>query len=633
MSNDKPILLALYGSPVASGVPGAYVGSLAATVPNVADVVTYSVIDPRFQIVGDVLDLAPGVALDYDTAHVVKLKVTATVVGGKSLAMMFDIPVAGISLGTSNLVQGSWGASGAEGMAGSVGQLAQAVWNQAQVKGTHTNDSVYIDLEAHAGAGGGGGGGHNYGWNGPGDTSVTAGGVGGDGGRSLAEVTGTDFALNAGHDNVVLVAQAYGGAGGEGGLGGSATWADSAIGGQDAGAGGNGGDAAAIFQNLTFTATGSLSLYLDGYALGGAGGSGAYGGAGGNPVNHPYDIIGGTGGHGSNEGASGIGVAEATGIAVKATGTSGADNIDIHLEAIGGGSQDNTGGQGGNAGLGLLPNGLSFQGGQPGNGGNGGLGGDATAELTNDQILTGSGNDLVTLDLSAQEGRGGVAGAAGNPAYSYLGVATPPSPGNAGVDGMHGNASLTVTGNVVKLGAGDDKLVLDLAVTDPDGDALGLSTAFGNFTFSGNNFQGGTGNNTLDLSGVRGAAATVDVAHDKLFLADSAANVMVGFNIFVGTHSGDTFFDGAGSQTYTGGGGLDRFVFKPGHGTDTIDQWSGLDVMTLKGFGAGLQSFADVMANSADGALGVTISTPDGGSVLLPFIAKADLVASEFLFA
>ena len=164
--------------------------------------------------------------------------------------------------------------------------------------------------------------------------------------------------------------------------------------------------------------------------------------------------------------------------------------------------------------------------------------------------------------------------------------------------------------------------------------AGGVLVSRATFSFSGNSFDGGTGTNTLDLSGVLGASAKIDVAAGKLYISDSPGNVMKNFQTFIGTTSDDTYIDGKGNQTYSDAGGADRFTFTRGHGADTVSGFSTDDFLILKGFGAKLNSFAKLLAKSTETSPGVIhIDTTDGGSLDLYGITKAQLQADHVFFA
>jgi hypothetical protein len=155
-----------------------------------------------------------------------------------------------------------------------------------------------------------------------------------------------------------------------------------------------------------------------------------------------------------------------------------------------------------------------------------------------------------------------------------------------------------------------------------------------NLAFAGNSFDGGTGNNTLDLTWVLGAAAKIDLAAGQLYIAHSPDNALRNFNKNIGTAYGnDSWIYGRGSRVYTGVGGADSFLFTKRHGAEVITDFNGDDTITLKSFGKALNGFAKVLAHGTDTGGNVVIDTMDGGSLTLLRTTKAALLADDFLFA
>ncbi len=96
--NETPTSITLTGSSVVEQVPGAEVGTLAATDPDVGDPLGFSVInDTRFEVVGDHLKLKDGVSLLYTDASSVVVDVRVTDSGGLSLTRSFVIEIAPVA--------------------------------------------------------------------------------------------------------------------------------------------------------------------------------------------------------------------------------------------------------------------------------------------------------------------------------------------------------------------------------------------------------------------------------------------------------------------------------------------------------------------------------------------------------
>ena len=91
--NSPPTGITLAPNHVAENSPGATIGALAVVDPDPADTHTYSIADPRFQIVGGQLALAGGSTLDFETEPNVTLAVTATDPSGASVTVNVTVIV------------------------------------------------------------------------------------------------------------------------------------------------------------------------------------------------------------------------------------------------------------------------------------------------------------------------------------------------------------------------------------------------------------------------------------------------------------------------------------------------------------------------------------------------------------
>lgn len=315
--------------------------------------------------------------------------------------------------------------------------------------------------------------------------------------------------------------------------------------------------------------------------------------------------------------------------------------LNLVLSATGG--LGGTGGTGGGAGYGRY-DALPIHGGSTyttltstyavnGDGGNGGNGGAATSRLS-DSALTGSANaDSVAVYLTATgglAGNGGAGAAAVASSSTTVGSTTTVVNGTAagldGADGTDGAATVIVRNLFVTLGDGADSLSFTLLAQGP-----GLNRV----TFTGNTLSGGQGNDTLLLGDDAAGrpAAVVNVHLGTLVLGAGSGNTISGFEVFVGGSGNDRFVDGAGNHSYAGGLGADRFEFVAGRaGADVIQDFAAEDVIRLAGFGANLNSFAEVLAAASDTAEGVLIQTRATSSILLAGLTEAQLAADDFLF-
>ena len=91
--NSPPTGITLAPNHVPENSPGAAVGALAVVDPDPSDAHTYSVSDPRFEIVAGQLRLIAGTALDFETEPSVALAVTTTDPSGASVTVNLTVIV------------------------------------------------------------------------------------------------------------------------------------------------------------------------------------------------------------------------------------------------------------------------------------------------------------------------------------------------------------------------------------------------------------------------------------------------------------------------------------------------------------------------------------------------------------
>ncbi|MEM6474203.1 MAG: Ig domain family protein, partial [Planctomycetota bacterium] len=101
--NEGPSELALDGNTVAENDAGATVGTLSSFDPDAGDSVIYTVSDDRFEVVEGELRLAEGVELNHEEAASIEVTVTATDSAGASTEETFEINVADVNEGPSDL--------------------------------------------------------------------------------------------------------------------------------------------------------------------------------------------------------------------------------------------------------------------------------------------------------------------------------------------------------------------------------------------------------------------------------------------------------------------------------------------------------------------------------------------------
>ncbi|NOX95792.1 MAG: calcium-binding protein, partial [Alphaproteobacteria bacterium] len=100
----------------------------------------------------------------------------------------------------------------------------------------------------------------------------------------------------------------------------------------------------------------------------------------------------------------------------------------------------------------------------------------------------------------------------------------------------------------------------------------------------------------------------------------------------------DTLEGGRGDDTLNGNAGNDLFLFKLGDDADEISGFTAGaatdDVISLSGFGAAFDTFAEVFAAASDDGFGNTVIDFGGGdTITLIGVAAASLNGDDFIFA
>jgi len=95
--NDQPTAITLDGTSVQENLPGAVIGNLIVDDPDVGDTHTFTVADPRFEVVGGQLMLKGGKFLDYERGPTVAVYVTAIDAGGLGRTQAFAITVLNVN--------------------------------------------------------------------------------------------------------------------------------------------------------------------------------------------------------------------------------------------------------------------------------------------------------------------------------------------------------------------------------------------------------------------------------------------------------------------------------------------------------------------------------------------------------
>ena len=212
--------------------------------------------------------------------------------------------------------------------------------------------------------------------------------------------------------------------------------------------------------------------------------------------------------------------------------------------------------------------------------------------------------------------------------------------GEAGDDFIRGASGA----DTIDSGAGDDTLKGDEGddrIFAGFGDDRADAGAGNDLVRSGpgnDTLFGGDGNDTLGASNrsdyLRGDAG------DDLLLGSN------GNDRLFGGDGADTLLGGNGSDRLAGEGGADRlrgeagndiFVFAPGCGADlVVDFEAGAgpgDVISLVGFGASLDSFAEAIAAATQVGANVVIDLGGGETITLQGVSVASLAADDFAFS
>ncbi len=124
--------------------------------------------------------------------------------------------------------------------------------------------------------------------------------------------------------------------------------------------------------------------------------------------------------------------------------------------------------------------------------------------------------------------------------------------------------------------------------------------------------------------------------HDLVFAGegDDTIDGGAGNDMLFGEEGTDTINGGAGDDTLYGGSGADEFVFKAGHGTDTIKDFTdGEDTIKIDTVGlTNVTGFGDLAITDDDGTAVIDMTSAGGGTIRLEGVSAADLDATDFTF-
>ncbi|MCJ9428422.1 calcium-binding protein [Kordiimonas marina] len=275
-----------------------------------------------------------------------------------------------------------------------------------------------------------------------------------------------------------------------------------------------------------------------------------------------------------------------------------------------------------------------------------------------DLVIGGSSTSSVTFGTSSTSGDGAdtLFGGDGNDTLvggtwtdtNNTGIVTLAQTGNNPGDGA----------NVIWAGSGDDKVygagghdvlgggVGNDDIAGQDGNDI-LYGGPGPASQSNDTLDGGVGNDTLYggdgndhlLGGTGKDLLYGGDGYDTLEGVDGNDTLYggAGNDSLTGGSGNDTLNGGTGDDTLTGGDGADTFVFKSGHGNDTIKDFNtDADSLNLSATGINFTSLADIHAHASTvtigGVSGLWIDTAGSDTIFLVGLTTSDIDHMDITF-
>ncbi len=283
---------------------------------------------------------------------------------------------------------------------------------------------------------------------------------------------------------------------------------------------------------------------------------------------------------------------------------------------------------------------------------NGGDGADVLSGGTGGADVMNGGNGIDTLDYSLSPNgvdvrlfSGAAAGGSANgDTYSsienIIGAATKTDTlaGDASANSIWGGGgNETITGREgtdTLLGEAGNDTLLGGADSDVLIGGIGADTLGGGSQDDTADYSASDASVTVNLqtgSGVGGHAQGDVLVSIEDVIGSAFNDVIIGKN-----NVWDNVFDGrGGNDTYTGGLGDDVFVFRLNEGADTITDFvagGAADAVQLAGFGAGFDSFAEVIAAATQVGADTIIDFGAGQTLTLQNVTLGALNAGDFIF-
>jgi serralysin len=103
-------------------------------------------------------------------------------------------------------------------------------------------------------------------------------------------------------------------------------------------------------------------------------------------------------------------------------------------------------------------------------------------------------------------------------------------------------------------------------------------------------------------------------------------------NVLNGGAGIDTLIGGLGNDTLTSGSGSDVFVFSPGHGNDTVQDFSKVDGDLLRISTGLFANWTVLLSKTTQNGADTVIKFDNSNSITLAGVAKANLTQSDVQF-